>query len=122
MKTMFKKRWYLFVPLIIAAIIAFVFFTMYLWNWLMPLIFHLPEITFWQTIGLMLLSRFILGCGGPRGRGGHRGHRGPHCRQHLHKKWGHMTPEEREKFRERIHMYHAPWNDNCCGDNKGKES
>ena len=61
MRRNFKKRWYLFIPLGIIGFIAFGFITMYLWNWLMPAIFHLPEITFWQTIGLMVLSRLILG-------------------------------------------------------------
>ena len=30
--------------------------TMWLWNWLMPIIFKLPEITFWQALGLNVLS------------------------------------------------------------------
>ncbi len=30
--------------------------TYYLWNWLMPIIFKLPEITFWQALGLNFLS------------------------------------------------------------------
>lgn len=30
--------------------------TMWLWNWLMPVIFKLPEITFWQALGLNVLS------------------------------------------------------------------
>lgn len=29
---------------------------MWLWNWLMPEIFGLIEITFWQAVGLCLLS------------------------------------------------------------------
>lgn len=29
---------------------------MWLWNWLMPVIFGLPTISFYQTIGLMMLS------------------------------------------------------------------
>jgi len=36
--------------------------TQLLWNWLCPLIFGLPEITFWQTAGLMLLSRLLIDC------------------------------------------------------------
>lgn len=33
---------------------------MLLWNWLMPIIFGLPVVTFWQAFGLMLLvSLFI---------------------------------------------------------------
>jgi hypothetical protein len=29
---------------------------MLLWNWLMPVIFGLPTITFWQAVGLNFLS------------------------------------------------------------------
>ena len=32
---------------------------MLLWNWLMPNIFGLPEITFWQAIGLNFLSTIL---------------------------------------------------------------
>jgi hypothetical protein len=32
---------------------------MFLWNWLMPFIFNLPTITFWQAVGLNLLSSIL---------------------------------------------------------------
>ena len=32
---------------------------MWLWNWLMPVIFGLPTITYLQAYGLMLLSSFL---------------------------------------------------------------
>jgi hypothetical protein len=32
-----------------------------LWNWLMPTIFGLPYITFWQAVGLNMLSAILLG-------------------------------------------------------------
>lgn len=32
---------------------------MWLWNWLMPTIFNLPQITFWQAVGLNLLSSIL---------------------------------------------------------------
>ena len=28
---------------------------MWLWNWLMPTIFHLPSLTYWQIYGLAIL-------------------------------------------------------------------
>jgi hypothetical protein len=31
-----------------------------LWNWLMPTIFGLPHITFWQAVGLNLLSSILI--------------------------------------------------------------
>ena len=55
-----------FVPAFLAL---FGFGTMWLWNWLMPTIFHLPAISFWQAVGILLLSR-ILFKGGVFGRAG----------------------------------------------------
>lgn len=43
--------------LIIDLIFAWPF--MLLWNWLMPAIFSIKTITFWQAYGLMLLCSFL---------------------------------------------------------------
>lgn len=43
--------------LIIDLIFAWPF--MLLWNWLMPTIFSIKTITFWQAYGLMLLCSFL---------------------------------------------------------------
>jgi hypothetical protein len=37
-----------------------VFITMWLWNWLVPDLFHGPVISYWQTAGLFLLSKILL--------------------------------------------------------------
>ena len=34
---------------------------MWLWNWLMPTIFGLTTLTFWQTFGLTMLANMIFG-------------------------------------------------------------
>jgi hypothetical protein len=65
-----------------------------LWNWLMPAIFGLPPLGFWQAVGLLGLSWILFG--GWRGFGHHRGH---YWRQRMHERWEQMTPEERENFR-----------------------
>ena len=70
----------------------------HLWNWLMPGLFHLPVLTFWQAVGLLGLSWLLFG--GWRGFG-MRGNRG-HWRHRLLERWVDMTPEEREKFRESL--------------------
>ena len=49
----------------------FGFVTMWLWNWLMPAIFKLPAVGFWQAVGILLLSQ-ILFRGGHMGRAGRR--------------------------------------------------
>mgnify|MGYP006278306167 FL=1 len=40
----------------IGALFLFGLIVMWLWNWLMPEIFGLPEITYWQGWGLLVLS------------------------------------------------------------------
>lgn len=79
--------------------------TMLLWNWLVPSLFHGPEIQFWQALGLLLLSKILFsGWGGGRWR--HRG--GPPWRQRLAEKWSSMTPEERERFKNRMREKWCP--------------
>ncbi|MFP4023843.1 MAG: hypothetical protein ACLFVR_04885 [Thiohalospira sp.] len=45
------------------AFLAFIFgyFVMLLWNWLMPAIFELTTITFWQAVGIVILARLVFG-------------------------------------------------------------
>jgi hypothetical protein len=43
--------------------IIFGYAIMLLWNWLMPDLFGLKEITYWQGIGIFILAKFIFGFG-----------------------------------------------------------
>ena len=65
-----------------------------LWNWVMPATFGLPVITLGQAMGLLVLSRILLG--GFRGGMG----RGMHWRHRMRERWEQMTPEQRERFME----------------------
>jgi membrane protein required for beta-lactamase induction len=47
------------VGMIAIAVVLLGYPLMLLWNWLMPVIFGLPEITFWQAIGLNFLSTIL---------------------------------------------------------------
>lgn len=81
------------VCLVILGIAAFGSVVMLLWNALMPDIFHLPAISFWQALGLLVLTKVLFSGfrgGGPRGR----------MKDRLREKWMNMTPEEREKFKQ----------------------
>lgn len=40
---------------------VFTLVVMLLWNWLMPLLFGLTLITFWQALGLLVLSKVLFG-------------------------------------------------------------
>lgn len=82
---------------VIVASVVFGFVVMGLWNWLMPVIFGWHRITFWQGLGLFILSKILFG--GFHRRSCHRGH----WKHRMKERWESMSPEEREKFRERMH-------------------
>ena len=80
------------VVIVVLALTVFGFVTMELWNWLMPAIFGLKAIGFGQAIGLVVLSKILLG-----------GFRAPwagrsHWKERMAQRWVQMTPEERERF------------------------
>jgi hypothetical protein len=84
----------LFAVLFVVLLAGFGFVVMGLWNWLMPSLFGLKLIGYWQAMGLLLLSKILFGgMRGPRGRSGPRLHG-------WRERWKQRTPEEREKFRQ----------------------
>jgi len=79
----------------IAMIAAFSVVAMFLWNALMPEIFGLKALSYWQALGLLVLARLLFGGLGP----GHwRGHGGFHHKNALREKWMNMTDDERKEF------------------------
>lgn len=68
----------------VAALVATV--TMLLWDALMPVIFSLPRIGFWQALGLLVLSHILV-----RGGRGFRAARAPWKRRQV---WKHLHEEE----------------------------
>lgn len=92
MKRYWIKRVPLFILLGAAAVFIFSGIVMLLWNGILPAVLHVGVITFWQAMGILLLAKILFG--GFRGRRHHMGH---HWAKHLHRKWQHMTPEERER-------------------------
>lgn len=50
---------------IIGLAILLGYVVMWLWNWLMPELFGLPVINYWQAVGLFILLKILIGgCGG----------------------------------------------------------
>lgn len=103
-----KKFWFgrmiMFFFIFIAAILLFSTAVMLLWNAILPAVVGVKAITFYQALGILVLSKILFGLG----RGG-----GWHGRRHAWKnkwqqKWQNMTPEEREKFRNE-------WRNRCGG-------
>jgi len=77
--------------LVIASLLSFI--VMQLWNHLLPEIAGVRTITFWQALGLLILSKILFG--------GFR-RPGPPAwawKRRMAERWEKMTPQEREKFR-----------------------
>ena len=47
------------IGVVVVASILFAFPTMWLWNWLMPHLFNLPQITLWEALGINLLTGLL---------------------------------------------------------------
>ena len=99
----FWIKWAIFIPIAIAAgVFIFGSVVMLLWNALLPALFGIKTITFWQALGILVLSKILFG----GFRGGHGHHR---CNRHSHgqhSRWMHLSPEEKEKMR-------AEWKCGC---------
>jgi hypothetical protein len=87
-------------PLAILGILFFAFIggeiVRLLWNWLLPPLFGWHTITFWQALGLLALCRILFG------RFGGHGYMRSRMRRRMEKRCGSMTPEDRERYRQRI--------------------
>src|SRR5271167_1645943 len=105
-----RPRWKKMIFMVPAAIVGISLFiaiggqvVMHLWNWLLPMLFGWRPVTFWQAIGVLALCRILFGAHGFRGQR----HRDWSWRRRWAERWEKMTPEEREKFRDRM--------GGCCG-------
>ena len=89
--------------LIIAA--AFSAVVMLLWNWLIPSIFGLTAINFWQALGLFAFTRILFGSFGffPKARMmREKMHHNHHVGGNPYlKKWMKMSDEQRREFIEK---------------------
>ncbi len=89
----------------LAATLVFGLLVMGLWNAILPVVIGVKTITFWQALGILLLSKILFG---GFGRGGGFGRRRREWKERMEQKLGAMTPEEREKFK-------AEWKNRCGG-------
>jgi hypothetical protein len=84
------RRWWLRVLIGVPVLVTLVgWIVASLWNWLMPALFGLPAISFWQALGLLVLTRILFG-GFVRPMRLHR--------HGMRARWERMTPEERDAF------------------------
>ncbi|MDB5003210.1 MAG: hypothetical protein JWQ34_1435 [Mucilaginibacter sp.] len=112
MKNLFYKGRFIFIPIAVAAFVSLISFAvMQLWNHLLPDILHVTAITFWQAMGIFILCKILFGFGhkGGRGWGGRGG--APWMRHKMEERFKSMTPEEKEKFKQKLRERGAcgPW-------------
>jgi len=104
---------FLFIPLGIAAFFGVNYIVMQLWNNILPGVLHVGAITYWQAMGIFVLCKILFGFGkglGGRGRGG-----APWMRNLMQERFKNMTPEEREKFREKWEQGGTMFRKEWCG-------
>jgi hypothetical protein len=93
-----RKRW--IVPVFALACALFVALggltVQLLWNALLPPLFDGPTVTFWQALGLLALCRILFGGFGLRHTAA------SNVRRRIRERVAGMTPEERERFRQRV--------------------
>lgn len=99
-----KKGWWILIPFVIAGFIALAgYVVMSLWNWLMPEIFGLTVISFWQAIGLLLLSKILFG--GFHGKKHCPGRQKHHWRHKFKEKWSNMSEEDKLRWKEKCESW-----------------
>jgi len=73
---------------------AFIFLVIFgiqsLWNWLIPDLFSGPELSYWQTAGLFLLSKILLTGVAP---GQHSDHKKSAWKKKFNEKWDHSVKD-----------------------------
>jgi hypothetical protein len=121
MKNRIFRFWWPLAALAFAALFGFA--VMALWNWLLPAVAGLPEITFLQALGLLALSRILFGGLGGMGRvmggamrGGDREHVNP-----FREEWRKMSAEERKEFIRKRSPFNAHVNAHIFDEHSAKE-
>ena len=100
MRLNMRKHWMFIAPRAILGLALFIALggevVLQLWNWLLPPLFGWRQITFWQALGILALCRILFGgCGW-------RGSSRSNSRRRMEERCENMTPEERERFRQRM--------------------
>lgn len=90
------RKFIFFIPMMIFGLSAISFIVMQLWNWLMPVIFKLPTISFFQAAGLFALSKILFSSFNFNGRNKKMAFKN----KMKEDKMMHMSEEERAAFKE----------------------
>lgn len=102
-----KRNWKRKIPLVILIAIAATFLfsgaVMLLWNSVLVSALHVGAVSLWQAMGILVLAKILFG--------GFKGRRFPghFMAKQMCRRWKDMTPEQRQKFRERMEYRMHQW-------------
>ena len=97
-----RNRWFpFFIVVIIGGFFLLSWIVMLLWNFVMPSLLKTAAISYWQSAGLLLLSKILFG-GFRRRTGGFRNYEGNRCGPPWRRKCMQMSDEE--DLIKRIHL------------------
>ena len=108
----YRKKYYrkgFFLLIFLAGFLLLSAAIMWLWNAIIPGLTGFEQLTYWQAMGLLVLSRILFGGWGPW----RRRYRSP--RKHWREKWANMSDEDRARFRQ-------AWRKRCRPRNENQES
>lgn len=111
MNTHHRKRKFLIAMLFITGLFLLPYIVMLLWNNILPEVIGVKTITYWQAIGIFILSKLLFGgfkTGGKHHkmkehfRNCYENHKQHHSmKEELKDKFMNMSDEERENFRQK---------------------
>ncbi len=109
-KAAFKVLFAIIAVLIFALLLGYGI--MWLWNWLMPDVFGLMAIDYWQAVGMLVLAKILFGGLGNHSSGKSKGKKGRRCGQKKQErlksnfsKWKHYEKFWEEEGQEAYNNY-----------------
>ena len=95
-----------FAVVAIAFALAVGWIVMWLWNAILPSVANVKPLTYWQAVGLLVLSRILFGGFGGSRKWEKQSRRFQNRGGRWREKWMNMSEEERQEFK-------AKWKERC---------
>lgn len=102
-----RKPFFILIPIAILFVVSGI--VMLLWNSILPVVFAVKTINYWQALGILILSKILFSHFSFDKR-----HRGPFMPPHLKEKFMNMTEEEKQQFKEEWEKRKDEWRKRWC--------
>lgn len=107
-----RKKFFLFPFFVLAALFLSGLAVMLLWNAILPEVTSAKALTYWQAVGLLILSKILFG--GWRGKPGGYPNKHYTRQKAWREKWANMSEAERAQLKEK-------WRQRCGGERKADD-